>query len=218
MVGIPSMMPPTYPMPFSTPNYVYPHWMMPPFNPAQFMGAGPTTNYGAPLHNPNYGAQFPSPNYNAETPPRTWGAPQAPAYGAPPMNYGPRQAHNMAPISSTRIASHEPISQGTRRRSNQEVPGSSDIEVDSPPQYPNILEWLQQLNSDITRNPDGIDYVQHVEVFRQNGIDSLADMAYILVEQLQTLGFNLGLATRMQKWAMDYRDKLIRKKKRAKFY
>jgi hypothetical protein len=231
-MGVSPMMPPTYPMPFSMPNYLFPHWMMPSFNPTQFMGAGPTANCGAPLHSPNYGAQFPSPNYGGQTPPHVWGAPQAgqtlphawgappaPAYGAPPMNYVPRQAHNMAPVSSTRLASHEPpISQGTRCRSNQEPPGSSDIEMDSPPQYPNILEWLQQLTLDAGRNLDGVDYTQHVEVFRQNGIDSLADMALISVEQLRTLGFSLGLANRLLKWSVDYREKLVRKKKRAKLY
>jgi hypothetical protein len=104
------------------------------------------------------------------------------------------------------------------RKGNQEPPGSSDIEMDTPPQYPNILEWLQQLTLDVGRNHDGIDYTQHVEVFRQNGIDSLADMALISVEQLRTLGFNLGLANCLLKWSVDYREKLVQKKKRAKLY
>jgi hypothetical protein len=96
--------------------------------------------------------------------------------------------------------------------------GSSDIEVDSPPQYPDILDWLRQVNADLQRNLDRTDYMPHAELLRQNGINSLADMAYVNSDQLQALGLNLGVATCLTTWSMDYRDKLLRKKKWAKYF
>ena len=221
MMGMSNMLPQSYPMPYSVPNWLFSPMVMPPFNAPQYIGP---TNYSGYPQGQNLGTH-PNLNYGAPPPLQNWGAlPPAPNYAA---NHKPRRAHDVAaapslPISSSPCTANEPpISHGTRRRSNNQDPtGSSDGEMDSPVQFPNILEWLQQLNVDASRNPDGIEYTQYADLLRQNGITNLGDMTYLNSDQLQALGLNVGIATRLLKWSVDYRDKQLRdrRRKRAKFY
>ena len=93
IMGMSNMLPQTYPMPYSVPNWLFLPMVMPPVNAPQYIGAHtqPPTNYSGYPQGQNLGAHL---NYGALPPLQNWGAPPpAPNYAA---NHKPRRTHDVA--------------------------------------------------------------------------------------------------------------------------